>query len=785
MPGRIDYDAELPSPMAPPVLPVVYRYRPDADDGERYEPLPNVRLLGVEFFEGARVPEARFRYEFVAPSLAPPGVPTAFGQVAGVDAGGRYVVANGDRIVARVVGPDDASRLVFDGFAEIPQVNFTPNAEVVTFQAYGTPVREADEPLKGSVWRETNRPKRGEDIVTNLPARFNPKGLGNATPDGWDHYDEDRPDREEDPEGWLAALATFPVFQEPTTHVSLLVGGGTEPARARAWDLAMAARYILFSPVVNGVEPEDFGKYLYYYEPHRYDAVLNSRKPKVAGVGIDPENPATYVDTPIPVNDLDVTGDKRMEALAKLIEPHGFAFRYEIGEDDAGDPEWWLKIYRKDDAHPLKPIFLQPEGQAVDPARTNFDTLGMQRDTQQVVNAWSVDAAPTRYEAAFLLRPLFMIAEEDGDVDNLHKWKMGDPDFEPDKYRKFGLDECGEGHFKFVVEAGDVIPGAGTWETDYPVVDPDGPDAPKAGDPAPHWMAPLVGPDRKPAHLPRPGEGKLLTKDADGDRKHAELYVITEPEFIANMNDGVALLDWSQVQNLWNGTVKTQKVTKGGWELLPDRLGIRLTRPSIEGWQISEPGKFDDPFPSGLLRVASSLTVAEEDGSSVTKMFAFILVTVISDDGTLTGEADRRETSPSPFETRRRLDARGWFANEAIHRNSPYAEAVNPDRNPGVTLVRDDGPAAQAHAEARRKADEIGSIAGSFTMPTISFAYAVGDRIRGISGRTLSFRQNHQLRDEAGIYPAVVSVRWEFDGRQETVVNLNDRRADPPPERRR
>lgn len=792
MPGVIDYDAEGPIPIEPPVYPFVFRYNPDVPaegaEGEtrsRYEILPNVRVLSVEFFEGARVPVARFRYEFEDPALVPPGVPTSFHQVIGIGSGGRYVVSSGDRLVVRVYDSPSSNWVVFDGFAEVPQMNFSATQDVVTFEAFGTPIRESDEPLRGSVWRDTSRPKFGDDTPTNRPARFNPKGVGNATAEDYDHFAAVRGDREDDPEGWQAALAEFPVFQDPTTRLNAITGGGVEAARARDWDLAMAARYVLFSPVVNGVAPDNFGKHLQYYEPHRYDAVLNSRRPAVEEAGVDPEDPGTYVDTPIKVNDLDVTGDRRMDALAKLIEPHGFAFRYELDTDDAGDPEWWLKIYRKDDAHPLKPVFLQPEGYAVDPRLTNVEAIGLQRDTQQIVNAWSVDAAPTRYEAAFLLRPLFTIAEADGDVDNLHKWKMGDPDFEPDKYRKFGLDECGEGHFKFVVEAGDVIPGAGTWETDYPVVDPDGPDAPKAGDPAPHWMAPLVGPDRKPAHLPRPGEGKLLTKDADGDRKHAELYVVTEPEYVALMNDGVALLDWSQVQNLWNGTVKTQKVTKGGWELLPDRLGIRLTRPSVEGWQISEPGKFDDPVPSGLLRVASSLTVAAADGSSVTKMFAFILVTVISDDGTLIGEADRREASPSPFKTRRRLDARGWFANEAIHRNSPYAPAV--DRGLGLTVVavRDDYAAAKAQAEALRKADEVGSVAGSFTVPSFSLGYAVGDRILGVEGRTVSFRQNHKVKGEAGIYPAVVSVRWEFDGRQETVVNLNDRRADPPPERRR
>lgn len=791
MPGVIDYDAEGPIPIEPPVYPFVFRYNPDVpaegaggETRSRYEILPNVRVLSVEFFEGARPPLARFRYEFEDPALVPPSVPTSFHQVIGIGSGGRYVVSSGDRIVVRVYDSPSTSWVVFDGFAEVPQVNFSATQDVVTFEAFGTPVRESDEPLKGSVWRDTSRPKFGDDTPTNRPARFNPKGVGNATAEDYDHFAAVRGDREDDPEGWQAALAEFPVFQDPTTRLNAITGGGVEAAMARDWDLAMAARYVLFSPVVNGVAPEDFGKHLRYYEPHRYDAVLNSRRPAVEEVGVDPEDPGTYVDTPIKVNDLDVTGDRRMDALAKLIEPHGFAFRYELGTDDEGDPEWWLKIYRKDDAYPLKPVFLQPEGYAVDPRFTNVEAIGLQRDTQQVVNAWSVDMAPTRYEAAFYLRPLFEVDAADAEPGNLHQWRVGDPSFDPDKYRKFGVDECGEGHWTWsdpdVTTTTD-----GDFEYDYPATDPQGPNKAVAGRPAPHWLSALVGPDAAPADLPRPGEGKLVAEDAAGERKAAELYVVTSTYAVTDANAGVAVPDWDSVANLWDPEfTQIQKVTKGGWELLPDRLGIRLTRPDVEAWTISEPGKVGDPFPSGSVRVVTSLA-DPSSGGATTKRFVFLLVTVISDDGTQVGVADRRETSPSKYQARRRLDARGWFQNDGVHRSSPHAPTLDPGLGVTVVALRDDYAAAKAQAEALRKADEVGSVAGAFTVPSFSLAYAVGDRILGVEGRTVSFRQNHRVKGEAGIYPAVVSVRWEFDGRQETVVNLNDRRADPPPERRR
>jgi hypothetical protein len=732
MGGSADYNLDGPLAQPTPVA-VVYRYDPvPGESGESYTRLDNVECLSVEFFEGARPPEARFRYVFGG-AFADEGDPAHFEDVLPVDAKGAKVVRNDDRLTVWVEYPDaDApALLLWDGFAQVPQANASGRADLVTFLGAGTPVREWDEPLAGAICRDCNDPSTGPDTATGVRVRFNPDGRPNCTPDGFDHGSDGREDDD-------APGGAFPVFFDERVV--------RDPDHRTPWTLSKAARYVIFGRQMLGGDIEE---YVQFYLPGEYDAVLDARVPFPDPDGeIDPEDPDTYLDNPIEVQDLDVSGDPWPVALEKLISPHGFGFRFYLSVDGDGNPAWWVQLYRKDDDSPSTTLQMQPpwepgDPQPLDVSLTNVASLVVQRDTSPTVNAWAVDSALTRYEVSVVLAPLFSIAAGDADPGSRNKWKDGDPAFDPVKYRVFGADEAADGHWDF---------GAG--ELVYQV-------------PYAYWLKDLFG-TKLYVNRRRPGEGKLLTRDANGKRRPCELYVSAD---YAGRRPG-----------LWDGTGTWQKVTTVGYELLPDRLGIRLTRPDPENYVISQPQPSGSPFPSGAVRVVSCLANPGAGGETTTKRFCFRLVTVIEGDAGLKAEANRRVVSPTRFTVRRRSDNRGWFRKEVVAPSSPYYTGNNQDEQ----TVTDDTKEAVAHAQAKRRATEVGPVAGSFTVRRVTFAYQVGQVVRKVGGREVSLRQNLGAAEgESPVLPAVVAVRWDFDEKRETVVSFSDRRADPPPERRR
>lgn len=730
-----DYKTDVPpDPDTFLVRPVVFRYLAglETDDpGKRYQLLPNVRCLSVEFFEGARPPEAVFRYEF-DPVYREDDDPRHFEDVLPVNAGGPHVAATDDRLVVRVFDLSGKSRLIFDGFAQVPQGNASRSQEAVIFQAFGTPVREWDDPLPGAVYRSSEDPQKGKDIATNRHVRFNPDGNPNATPNGYDHGSTNRGESGD----------RFPAFMDERIVRT--------PDHRRHFTLGMAARYVMFSRKVAGV---DTRKWLRFYLPSFYDQILESRVPYPdAGGVIDPADPSTYRDTPIRVQDLTVTTDAWPDALAQIIEPHGFTFRFELSENSDGDPVWWLWMARKDDAVPQREIYMQPAGPdgttvPLDVRRNNASVFAIQRDTRRLFNEFVADSAQTRYEIGVFLAPGFEIDPADADQANLPRWREGEANFDPVKYRVYHANEAGDGVWNF--DRG---------ELDFTPLD----------------LSPVFGtPDdpKMPRYAPirRPGRAKVFSLDKLGEPRKFDLAVSTRwPGPVPGL--------WDEAKMLTSGL---QRVTKGGWELLPDRLGIRLTRPDLEQWVISDPTRPNDPFPSGACRVVTCQANPNAGREASTPRFYFFLVTVIEGDFGLDVRAERRAASPTKFAVRKRIDERGWFEKHVIHSSSPWL-----DGGP-TTVVRDDTAEAQARMDALRKAHELGSVAGSVTIPRFTMGYQIGDRITRIAGRDCTLRQNMGIEEgEASSYPAVVAVRWDFDNKQETTFSLSDRRADPPPERR-
>jgi hypothetical protein len=199
---------------------------------------------------------------------------------------------------------------------------------------------------------------------------------------------------------------------------------------------------------------------------------------------------------------------------------------------------------------------------------------------------------------------------------------------------------------------------------------------------------------------------------------------------------------------------------------LSDRLGIWISVPNPNCWNIQASKVSNAPYPSGVVKGV------EDQAISSSTHFALRLTCVIEGDRVLTATADRRPSSPTSYTITRQVDARDRYAKHVIVAGSEF--------NPGTEeiVARDDSLDALAEAIARRTASEGGEVAGFVVIPRLTQAYRIGDRICSIQGRDLSLRTNAGApTEEAAVYPAVVGLTWDFDGKQQTVLQLSDQRG--------
>src|SRR5258708_3793066 len=103
---------------------LVVRYHAEASGSERFELLPNVVPLNVQWAEGLVPPTAQFTY--ILDSTNPGGSPFPFliEQLWPLNAPSTgFRVENDDRLLVYDFDPFGNRFLCFDGFATIPQVN--------------------------------------------------------------------------------------------------------------------------------------------------------------------------------------------------------------------------------------------------------------------------------------------------------------------------------------------------------------------------------------------------------------------------------------------------------------------------------------------------------------------------------------------------------------------------------------------------------------------------------------------------------------------------------------
>ncbi len=688
-------------PLGRPAAPVgVFRYLPGVVGN--YEYLSNIRVLTIQYREGADAGVARFRYVF--DWADPPTDPGSFQDALSVDSNLPGVVANDDRLVVLTFDPDGNPECLFDGFAQVPELGLAPDREMVTFVAFGVAIREWDTPIGGALMRDADDPTTVSDSETDLITQFNPGGLPNATPDGADAVDD--------------SGNTYPTFLDP-----LVI---REPDARRAWTLPMAVRYLCYRH-----NPDQ--TYVINPDSSLLDALLDSREPD-SGSGLLPDDPSTYQSEPLLVPDYPATGKAWPAVVRDLLEPNGFGMAFRLDTDSGGNPTTSLDIFRRQDgsASTYKDLFLQPRGSVLDPGQTNLAEAQLARDFSGVANAFTVESELVRYEASFILAPGFPISAGDAvGYSALAAFDKNSPDFSRtnhDMYRLYVFDETGEGHWNWK---------SGTISTEVPPLDDllGSQDGPSAG---------YVKRRRIPI-------GELFSLDPNQKPLKARLSIST---------------DYNGSQpGLWDGTGTWQPVG-GGFELLKDRLGIWINVPNPNSWNIQASKVSGMPYPAGVVKGV------EDQANKGANHFTLRLTCVIEGDHILSATADRRPSSPISYTVLRRVDARDRYAKHVVAANSEFNSTSD------EIVVRDDSVDALAEASARRTANEAGEVAGVITIPRFTQAYQIGDRICSIQGRDLSLRTNAGAPTEEGeVYPAVVGLTWDFDGKQQTLLQLSDQRG--------
>lgn len=744
-------------------------------------PLPNLRLLSIEHHE-FMPPSAQFRYSFDQSSNASMADPTRVEHCFSLAAKGKRIASLDDRIqVVRQVGKDKASFL-FDGFVVAPQANLAPRNEMVTLTVAGTPIREWDTPLAGAIWRDSDglitapeedaAPHEPQDIHTDLPTRFNPDGKGNKTPLGGDSV-------------WYAGETferKFPVFADP----SLSPLFGTDP-RLPKWTLVDACKYVM------GVGHK--GTYIRIGDLKRLETILKSAKPKEEGGFIDFADPESFDLEDIVVPDIDVTGMPWPAALRSLVEPHGFGFRFVLSTSVLDDPVWTIEFYRKDDSTKAKRGFLQKPPQPLIPGKSIVSGMTLARDCSGIQNVWKAATGLVEHEAAFILdlqqdpSAADLVTDSNPASDRSGVFvKDVRPDvstatFDPIAYRVWVADEAGEGRWDRIT--GERVVEAASMQLALQPSDAAGNIGQTIGGifggGGLFVAPPSEGTEKRTwVRRRRPPIAKLATLDSTGEREGWDLYL--------GVNYGGKAGVWDRNAANLDGTGKGGtwvKVTKGGARLLDDRLGVELTLSDPRNWTFGNPGGPVEALKSGLVNVPAAMASGTLPSAGTPNpdpaRLCMMLVCCIEGDHDIDAEAKRRAASPTKFEITRYEDCRDRYEKRLVTKAS-----YNLPDGKAAKVILDDTKDATSQVEARRRANESGTFAGSLHVPFFTDSLQIGDKIKGIVGRDIDFAMNAaREQGESATYPVVVGLSWDFDGQQATTVTLQDYRAEPPPEVRR
>jgi hypothetical protein len=728
MPGSFDLDYATAA-LVNPALPVaVYAYDPSSG----YTILPNVLCLRIEQRAGGEPPVARFEYRMSQAMESAFGWPSQFEEIWPIDAQGPYVVQSDQRIVVGATLPDGSLEVLFDGLAQVPQVEAWGDGQRATFAAMSVAGAASFDVIHTRVQRDADTPddtSGNSDWEIEAPCRFNPQGtrsngttgfLGNATPNALYTITQSEP-------------TGYPVFTDPLLVEREMAEGNH---LVDAWFVADALLYLL-------VQPNPGDPYITWPSSGTINQLLETLVPP-PGQTFDP---ATATPANCVIRDYDASNKPLPRVLADLLGYAGFYYSWETSSDASGNPQTTMNIFRIDAAgRTPKYIYLAPyagTSSGLDPSLNNAARLSLGRDSNGIVNAFRVETAPKEVELTVWLAPAFVPSAGDATPsptptsgwNQFKKANLSAPGVTSAtrrKYRWFIADECGDGHQNMET---------GQWSVQ------------------PIDLSPVFPPDglnRTYAIRYRPGRQTLISLDDAGVPRKATLEVYV----------GAPMAD-PYVASAAGGVGNLLAITSG-WRLLPDRLGIEVTCEDPEQWHTGNP----DPR-APALRLITWLAKPNDPAS---KKIAFRLTTVIDADRRIKAEVDKRPASPTQFARWRSADAQEHFQHREVAPGALYYAGNGTD----PTVVRDDTQNATDHGRQLQSAHEMATLAGSVTIPFITTYYRIGDRIAGIAGRDASLQTNvGASAGEAPTYPWVVGIAWSFDGdRQSTTLQLSDRRSE-------
>ena len=404
-----DHSGQIPAYR--PACPVgVYR-----SDGTTLAPIANLECLSIAFREGTDPGHARFRYD-LASGLA--GAPTSIEQALGTGTTGSGIVEPGDRLVVLGMRPDGGTEPLFDGEATNFALDLGPDSEEVHIDCVGIAWRCWDRPIRGALIRDASDPKKVNDTRTDVVAHFNPGGLPNATPVGYEAGARSG-----------ARDRAYPVFLEPRIVRT--------PDLRTSWYLSMACRHVLFTEN----EAED---YVRNPDGADIDALLGTVDGKGNPIGGPPGGPVVVPDLPISGKDWPGT-------VQRLLGEVGFGQKFQLSAGDGGIPTTDLVFFAQQGGA-VKDLYLAPRGTPFSPALCNLSASSLHRDVSGVVNKWSVRGGMHLWEASFVLACGFPCSSGDASASALAGFNTNDPSYvsdgtKRDAYRLYVFDETGEGHY--------------------------------------------------------------------------------------------------------------------------------------------------------------------------------------------------------------------------------------------------------------------------------------------------------------------------------------------------
>jgi hypothetical protein len=762
-PGSFDLNPVAPA-VATAAMPIaVALYVPGSggggEDDSPYTILPNVYCLRIDYREGHEPPVARFTYMMDDALDALMGWPSQFEKLWPIDAQGKYVVNNDDRLVVMTQvppsSPDGKPKTVvlFDGFAQIPQIDVNAQGQQVTFCAIGVAIRLWDNPIRGRVQRDASSADDTAgtyDTRTALPCRFNPSDhsvgsqggyIGNCV--GEDNFTVDGDD-------------LYPVFIDPLIRERASDDDDDDNNFSSYWFVSDAMAYL----VALEPSPEDEGGNPYVLYP-----TISSLK-DLLSVYAPPDgkllNPGDAQEGDVQIRDYDATNKFVPDVMADLLGYCGFTFSFFTDTYTDGTPETYLKIQRRDALAKTKPKVLYLDANRSSSlvlTRNNVTSLHLARDSNHLVNQWRVETAPQQVEISVYLAPGYQPSASDvSDRKPFQKDHLTNAtNDERRMYRWFIADECADGHYNLH---------DGMWVDDQPLD-----------------LTAVFPQDKKKKFTYvdryRPGSNTLISKDKNGKPLKAVLEI---------KKDGTIPGD-PKLEDP-KGTTGWQTVNPGTWNLLKDRLGIEFVGKDPGNWVIG-----GQSAAGGASSIQSVDIIASTATDTTDNAFQLRLTTVIEADQTIgipntktefDVTAKKRKASPTATTRERVIDGKDHFQYCTLAPGSLYYStqkdiAGDPADNKNPLVMRDDTDAAVNQAKQLRAAHEFPMLAGSASLPVITDYYQIGDRVKIVQGRNANLQINVGVdQGETAVYPWITAFAWDFAGnKQQTVLQFSDRRAEP------